>query len=125
MAESTEQLAMSEGQNGHVLTALNDPQEHINRVEIKFSQLVVFGDEGAGKSALIEAICKVPLPEGRKLTIRTETSEKNRGTGESAISPRPEPSEFYESASVPDDASVITENLMNGTQTHLPGFHDS
>ncbi len=34
------------------------------------------------------------------------------------------PSELCESVSVPDDASVITDSLMNGAQTHLPGFDD-
>ena len=64
------QYALSEGHYGRVLTAFNDVQEHINRKEIKFPQLVVIGDESAGKSSLMQAICKVPLPKGRKLTTR-------------------------------------------------------
>ncbi len=58
------------GNYGAVLNAINDVEEYLHRKEVKFPQLVVFGDESAGKSSLMEAICKAPLPKGGQITTR-------------------------------------------------------
>ncbi len=70
MAESTVQHLLRQGDYGTILTAINDVEEYIERKEIKFPRLVVFGDESAGKSSLMEAICNVPFPKGGQLMTR-------------------------------------------------------
>ncbi len=70
--------AVRDGSIGTLLDALNDAEAHIGRHEVSFPRIAVIGDESAGKSSLLESICKIPFPRGSSLTTKCPTQIRLR-----------------------------------------------
>lgn len=67
---SSLQSSLLEGSTGKILNAIANAEAHLQRKELKFPRIAVFGDESTGKSSVLEAICRIPFPQGSTTTTR-------------------------------------------------------